>query len=85
MSISPRLKRLVVYPTAFFKLCFKNASLAVGEIDSVLEGFSHVEIIPSIILHYKLYNMLRKNLKPLKRVKGLYPTAKVRWFYALAL
>ncbi len=80
MGITPRRKHLIVDPAAFFKLLIKDAPLAVRQVYSIVEGFSHAFIIHDFIPESKRYN-----LKPLKRVKGVYPKAKALGFYALAL
>ena len=43
------VSHLVVHPPAVFKLLLKNAALAIREIDSVLEGFSHMSSILEIV------------------------------------
>jgi hypothetical protein len=41
IGITPSCKRLIIDPSAFFKLLLKNAPLAVGEIDAVFECLTH--------------------------------------------
>ena len=78
MGIPPCGKHLIVDPPAFLKRVIEDAPLAVREIDSVLERFSHGSIILDFIIEHKCYN-----LKRLKRVKSLYPTAEAGGVYGL--
>ena len=49
MGIATGCKYLIIDPAAFLKLLLKDAPLAVRQVYSVLEGFSHIFIIHGFI------------------------------------
>jgi hypothetical protein len=61
----------------------KDAPLAVGQIYSIFEGFSHTFSMPHLSVKSNTCAHFVCQLKPLKRVKGFYPTAKACGRYAL--
>jgi hypothetical protein len=84
IRITTGRKGLVVDPSALFQHRIQDTPLAVRQIDAVFEGFSHIFSIAYCHLKRNVCSNQSSGLKPLKRMKGLYPTAKARGVYALS-
>jgi hypothetical protein len=69
----PKFNRLIIDKAAFLKLSLKDTPLAVGQVDSVLEGFSHRGSIHDFTQQSSLCNLSSKAAKATG--KGLYPGA----------
>lgn len=78
-------KQVVIEPAAFIQRLSQDGLLALGGIDAILER-------PNSFVHGRKFStkphpcqepMFGNGLKPLKQVKGLYPTAKAGGLYGL--